>query len=130
MAGEPNPFPSPTEFRGNFSGYIEAIEQHLESTYEGDAGEHDSVAHRAASEAPILAAQTWLVERWGTHYPCPVCSNVEWGLSGVAAGPRPAGYFGFYITCGYCGNTMHVVPGLAQQEDPTYATEQFQLPEQ
>ena len=122
--------PSSSEFRGNFAGYIEALQQYLETSYGGDAGEYESVAERAAAEAPFLAAQSWLAERWGTHYPCPVCSNVEWTLSGVVAGPRPAGFLSFYITCGFCGNTMHVVPGRATQDAPVYPTDQFQFPQQ
>jgi len=129
MASEPNPMPSPSEFRGNFAGFIEALQQHLEDAYGGDAGEFESVSERANSEAQFFAAQMWLVEKWGPRYACPVCGNVEWTVSGVAAGPRPAGFLSFYITCGYCGNTMHVVPGRAEQDKPVHPTEQFPLPE-
>lgn len=122
--------PSPSEFRGNFAGFIDALQQYLEAEYGNDAGGYESVAVRAAAEAPFLAAQTWLVERWGSHFACPVCRNVEWTLSGVAAGPRPTGFLSFYATCGYCGNTMHVVPGRAEQDAPVYPTDQFHLPDQ
>jgi len=121
--------PSPSEFRGNFAGFIEAMQGYLEGTYGADAGGYESVTERAAAEAPFLAAETWLVEKWGSHFPCPVCSNVFWTLSGVAAGQRPAGFLSFYATCGYCGNTMHVVPGRAEQDEPVFPTDQFDLGE-
>jgi len=130
MATDPSSLPSPSEFRGNFAGYIEALQHYLEAAYGGDAGEYESVVDRAAAEARFIAAQTWLVERWGNHYQCPVCGNVGWVLSDVALGPRPAGFLSFYVTCGFCGNTMHVVPGRAEQDTPIFPTNQFQLPDQ
>ncbi len=131
MAGEP--LPPPSDFLGNFIGYIAAIQERLEAEYGDDAGDFESVPDRALAEAQFIAAQNWLTERWGSHFPCPVCENVEWIVSEVAPGPRPAGFLGFYITCGYCGNTMHVVPGRADQQERIHPQQQsleFPAPEQ
>jgi hypothetical protein len=129
MPEEPGAEKSPADFLGNFQGYIEKIQEELEAQYGDDAGPYESVAARAAAEAQFTAAQNWLVERWGTHFVCPVCGNTEWTVSGVGPAIRPVGFLSFYVTCGYCGNTMHIVPGRADQDAPIYGQEQSELPE-
>ena len=114
---------SPSDFIGNFAGYIEAVQRELE--LERDDGDTRPVA----LEARFLAAQRWLVERWGEEFPCPVCRNTVWVVSDVAGGSRPTGYLIFFVTCAYCGNTMQVVPGVAHFVAPQ-APQQQKLSEQ
>jgi hypothetical protein len=121
-------FPSPSEFKGNFQGYIERLREILEPTYGEDSGPFQTVADRAEAEAQYYAARNWLVERWGDHSPCPICQNVEWTVSWVAPAIRPAGFLSFYVTCGYCGNAMQVVPGNAPMDAPRFAGEQLHFP--
>jgi hypothetical protein len=128
MADQPISQTSPSAFPRNFRGYIASIQEELEAEYGDDADGFESVADRAETEAQFIAAQNWLVERWGEHYPCPVCQNVEWTVSGVGMALRPAGFLNFYVTCGYCGNTMQVVPGRAEQQAP-HRPDQLQFPE-
>ena len=109
---------SPAAFLGNFHGYIAHIQQDLEAQFGDDAGDFDSVPERAQREAEFIAARNWLVERWGSHFPCPVCRNVQWVVSEVGPALRPAGFFSFHVTCGYCANSMQVVPGRASQNTP------------
>jgi len=120
--------PSPSEFRGNFAGFIDAVRRHLEAQYGDEMGGFESVADRAATEAQFIAAQAWLVERWGTHFACPVCANVEWYVSEVGPAIRPPGFLAFAVTCGYCGYSMDVVPGRADQDAPIRATQQIEFP--
>jgi hypothetical protein len=129
MAGEAYSDIPPSAFKGNFGGYVEAIQAELESRYGEDAGSYESVSDRAGIEAQYVAARNWLVERWGDHFPCPVCRNEEWTVSGVGPSLRPAGFLNFHVTCGYCGNTMQVVPGNAQLDAPQRAN-QLQLRDQ
>lgn len=109
--------PSPGDYPGDFGGFIEEIRRRLEAARGGDPGAFDTLEERLAAEAPFLAARTWLRERWGEYYECPVCENVEWTVSGVGPALRPSGFLTFSVTCGYCGNTMQVVPGYAEQEE-------------
>jgi hypothetical protein len=122
------PFPSPSEYKGNFGGFIEALKELLEPGYGDDSGDFDSVADRAVAEAQFLAAQIWLVDKWGNHHPCPICSNTQWVVSGIGQALRPVGFLNFFVTCGYCGNTMQVVPGRAHQDHPVLPDEQLQFP--
>ncbi len=126
---EDHGFSSPSEFRGNFGGYIERIQRELEDRYGDDAGNFETVVERAQAQAPYVAARNWLVERWGEFYPCPVCRNVEWTVSDVATATRPQGYLTFSVICGYCGNAMQVVPGFAEMDEPRLPPqEELQLP--
>lgn len=121
---------SPASFLGNFGGYIAAIREILEPQLGDDPGQFETVQQRAEFEAGVIAAQNWLVERWGMHYPCPVCRNVEWTVSEIGPAFRPSGFLSFDVTCGYCGNTMQVVPGNAPMQEPRYAPdEQLQFPQ-
>ncbi len=116
------------EFLGNFRGYIDRLkEQKLREI--GDPGKFEDIAERAEFEASIEAAQNWLVERWGPHYPCPVCQNVEWTVSIVLPTLRPVGFLGFHVTCAFCGNTMQVVPGKAFLSAPIRVDPQLRLSE-
>ncbi|MGC1166623.1 MAG: hypothetical protein WA862_10995 [Solirubrobacterales bacterium] len=121
--------PRPSAFLGNFGGFIEVVRKDLEEQYGDDAGQFESVAQRAEAQAPIVAAQGWLIERWGDHFPCPVCENVEWTVSEVGPAFRPTGYLSFHVTCGYCGNTMQVVPGIVSLEAPRREDKQLHFPE-
>ena len=125
----PEEWPSPSDFPGNFRAYIGRIQELLEVEYEGDPGEFETVAERAAAEAQFLAAHDWLVERWGERFPCPVCRNVEWTVSQVLPAARPTGFLSFHATCGYCGNTMQVVPGRAEMDAPRLPDQQLHFPE-
>ena len=116
MADDPRQAPLPSEFRGNFGGFIAAVQKTIEKAYEGEDERPDPEALEA--DARFMAAQAWLVERWGMHYACPVCKNVEWTVSDVGPAIRPAGYLSFFVTCGWCGNTMQIVPGNAVQDAP------------
>jgi hypothetical protein len=128
MADQPTSERSPSAYVGNFHGYIESIQEELEAEYGDDAGAFESVAQRAEVEAQFVAARNWLVERWGERFPCPVCRNVEWTMSEVGPALRPAGYLSFHVTCGYCGNTMQVVPGNAPMDAPRLPDEQLHFP--
>lgn len=128
MADQPASQIAPSAFPQNFRGYITSIQEELEAEYGDDAGPFESVAQRAEIEAQFVAARNWLVERWGEHFPCPVCRNVEWTMSEVGPAPRPAGYLSFHVTCGYCGNTMQVVPGNAPMDAPRLHDEQLHFP--
>jgi hypothetical protein len=122
---------SPAQFVGNFQGYIQAVQKELEGIYGKDAGQFESVSERAELEAPIVASRTWLVERWGEQFPCPVCENVEWTLTEVSPTIRPRGFLAFSVVCGYCGNTMDVVPGYAPMDAPRrYEQLHFPAPDQ
>jgi hypothetical protein len=127
----PNPEISPpAAFLGDFAGYIEKVREELEAHYGDDAGQFTSVPERAEAEAPFIAARNWLVERWGEHFPCPVCKNVEWMVSGVGPAIRPPGFLSFSVTCGYCANTMQVIPGYAELQAPRLPDQlQFPAPE-
>lgn len=119
MASTPSHgFSSASDFRGNFAGYIEQVQRELETLHGDDAGEFENVVERSQSEAPLVAARNWLEERWGHRYPCPVCGNILWTISEVAPSMQPGGFLSFSITCGFCGNTLHVVPGQALQDSP------------
>jgi hypothetical protein len=120
--------PSPLEFRGNFAGFLDAVQKQLERNYGEDADGFESVAERALAEAPFVAARTWLVERWGSHFPCPACQNTQWTVSEMVSDIPPAGFLSFGVTCSYCGNTMYVAPGRAEQDEPIYRDEQIQFP--
>ena len=120
----------PADFLGNFAGYIARIQEDLETQFGDDAGQFDSVTERAEAQAPFIAAQNWLVEKWGESYPCPVCRNVEWTVSDISPTILPAGFLGFYVVCGYCANAMQVVPGYAELEAPRLPDQQLELPDQ
>lgn len=128
MPDQPTSQNSPSAFVGNFRGYIASIQAELEAEYGDDAGGFESVAQRAETDAQFVAARNWLVERWGERFPCPVCQNIEWTLSEVSPAVQPTGYFSFSITCGYCGNTMQVVPGNAPMDAPRSHDEQLHFP--
>jgi hypothetical protein len=131
MAGETE-FSSSSEYKGNFAGYVEQIQRELEELHGEDAGDFKTVVERSQAEAPFIAARSWLEERWGNPYPCPVCQNVSWTVSEVAPAHQPSGSLTFRLSCGYCGNTMQVVPGLALQDAPEPPRQQplFPAPEQ
>lgn len=112
----PHGFSSAADFRGNFGGYIEQVQRELEDFHGQDAGEFQNVVERSQAEAPVVAARNWLEERWGDRYPCPVCSNVLWTISEVGPSVQPSGFLSFSVTCGFCGNTLQVVPGQALQD--------------
>jgi predicted RNA-binding Zn-ribbon protein involved in translation (DUF1610 family) len=126
MAGDTE-FSSPSDFRGNFGGYIEQVQRELEAHHGEDSGSFPTVVERAQAEAPYFAARNWLVEKWGEHFPCPVCGNVEWTVSEVGPAVQPAAYLTFHVICGYCGNAMQVVPGQAYLDTPTIP-QQLQVP--
>lgn len=130
MAEEHDEQISPSDFPGNFRAYIAHIQSELEAEYGDDAEPYESVSERAEAEAQFVAAQNWLVERWGEHFPCPVCKTNEWVVSQVGPAVRPAGYISFHVTCGYCGNTMHVVPGRAYLDTPQRSNQQPLFPDQ
>lgn len=109
---------SPDDFRSNFGGYINQIQRDLEALHGNDPGNFPTVVERAQAEAPFVAARKWLEARWGAHFACPVCSNVSWTVSEVGPADKPAGFLAFAVTCGYCGNTMQVVPGQAYLDAP------------
>lgn len=116
----------PAGFLGNFGKYIEQVEDDLEKHFGDDSGAFETVKERAEARAPFFAAQAWLVERWGEHFPCPVCENTQWTVTEV--GPsEPAGLLGFFVVCEYCANAMRVVPGYASREAP-YRSSQLHLP--
>lgn len=120
----------PAGYLGNFGGYVEQVEKDLENHFGDDPGVFETVQERAEARAPFFAAQAWLVERWGEHYPCPACQNIEWMVSEIGPASRPAGFLSFVVTCGYCGNTMEVVPGRAVQSAPVYGPTQLNLADQ
>jgi hypothetical protein len=121
--------PSPAEYPGDFGGFIEEIKRRLRESHGEDAGLFDTVEERVENEGPFLAARTWLTERWGEYYECPVCKNVEWTVSSIGPAIRPSGFLSFAVTCGYCGNSMQVVPGYAEMENPHFApSERPQFP--
>jgi hypothetical protein len=119
---------SPNDFLGNFSEYVKQVQKDLEAIFGDDPGPFATVAEHAEARAPSIAAQSWLVERWGEHYPCPVCRNVEWTVTEVARSEISAGFLAFYVICGYCGNAMRCVPGYADLEVPRVLDEQLQFP--
>ncbi len=120
----------PSDFLGNFSGYVKQVRDELEAAAweSDDPAPFDTAAERLDAEASFFAAQDWLVERWGEHFPCPVCRNEEWIVSEVGPALRPSGFLAFAVSCGYCGNTMQVVPGRAYLNEPAHKN-QLQFPE-
>lgn len=123
-------FSSPADFRGNFGGYIKQIQREIEALHGDDSGDFPNVVERAQAEAPRVAAKNWLWDRWGDHFACPVCGNAQWAVSGVGGAAQPAGFLEFAITCGFCGNTMHVVPGQTYLDEPIRPAQlEFPAPE-
>jgi len=121
--------PSPGDYPGDFGGFIEEIKRLLLEAHGDDAGLFTTVQERVESEGPFLAARAWLRERWGEYYECPVCKNVEWTVSSIGPAVRPSGFLSFTVTCGYCGNSMQVVPGYAEMTKPHVApSEQPRFP--
>lgn len=128
MADRPRTGNPPSSFLGNFNGYIQQVRNELEASNTiDDPGSFASLDERLDAEAQFVAAQDWLVERWGAHYPCPVCQNVEWVVSEIGQAVRPAGFLSFTVTCAYCANTMQVVPGRAYLAEPVHP-HQLQFP--
>jgi hypothetical protein len=120
---------SPSSFLGNFGGYIRKVKEDLEAAFEDDPGEYETVAERAGARAPFIAAQRWLIERWGEHYPCPVCDNVEWAVTEIAPSEIAGGVYAFYVVCNYCGNAMRCVPGYAERNAPQVLDNEPPFPE-
>ena len=127
MAYDEVVFSPPDSFQGNFGGYIKQIQRELETVHGSDAGDFPNVVERAQAEAPYVAARNWLFARWGDHYACSVCKNVAWAVSEVGPAERPAGFLAFAVSCGYCGNTMQVVPGQTYLEAPV-SPKQLEFP--
>lgn len=120
---------SPANFLGNFGAYIEQVQKDLEAFFGDDADAFETVAERAEARAPFIAAQMWLVERWGEHYPCPVCRNVQWTITEIHPSEvPPERMWTFYVACGYCGNAMRCIPGYAEQNEPVLLDEQLHFP--
>jgi hypothetical protein len=116
----------PEDFDGTFGQHIAETRKRLENQMRLD-GETDEVAitENAEAEAQFMEAQRWLVDHWGEEFECPVCSNVQWIVSGTL--PAYNGYLSVQVTCRYCGNSMLAIPGVADLEAPVHKTQQLQL---
>jgi hypothetical protein len=107
----------PEDFQGTFGQHVAESRKRIENQLRLD-GETDEVAltEQAEAEAQFSEAHRWLVEHWGEQFPCPVCGNVQWTVSGLFHAPN--GYLAFQVICRFCANTMSAVPAYADLEAP------------
>ena len=98
--------------------------------YENKGVPKSEIPEQAEAQAQYVVANDWLIEKWGTHHDCRECGNIEWTVSTVFPA-IPSGFFSFLVTCRFCGNTLQLIPGHADLDEPHRAWQmQFPAPEQ
>lgn len=117
---DPEASPQPAAPR-TFHDHIQATKEEIEEEYRKKGFNFPEAPLQAEEEAQFRVSRSWVEDRWGDEYPCPVCGNIEWTLSPVRPVPG-ANLLGFYVSCRYCGNAMQVIPGHAALDEPKRPT--------
>jgi hypothetical protein len=80
-------------------------------------------------QVDLMAANEWLIARWPSPRPCPLCNHEEWAIAGSLA-HIPTSAIGLHmpprvnpcvaVVCGHCGNTVFlnaIIMGLLPKSE-------------
>jgi hypothetical protein len=114
------------EVSGTFRDHIAQVRKAIEPELRAQGIPESEIPETAENQAQYVVANDWLIAKWGTHHGCAECGNVEWTVSSILPA-APSGFLSFLVTCRFCGNTLQLIPGHADLDEPHLA-EQMQFP--